>query len=140
MTETKHVYKVAVIDDNTDRYLSVCHMFKESGHDIYKLALEYKIGEITRPQIKNSKIFAYENLDDAKRWSNIQCKDEVSFVILECECDGTESIRDVSYLFKKYAILFWKKKDTKTMTAPTRSIVCNWVRPIKVVVKVVQDT
>lgn len=66
-----------------DSYMSAMGMYPESVNQIY---VEYKIGEWTYPQIKNSKLFVFNNRINAYTYYFSLCKDTHPYLLcFECE-------------------------------------------------------
>lgn len=154
---TQNVYKVVVIDEDTGKYKSVCSLWRKWGRDMDKIALEYKIGKVTKPKIKGSSIYAFDSIENALCFISISIGFQRGCTeIFECEYEESDApLMTDGFISPKYIRAFWKfignmtEKLTyirtfeyydknnivvtiKTRAAPTGTVMCKWVKPIKV--------
>lgn len=140
-----YIYKVVVIDTTKkDSYLSVCSRW----YSMANCALTYRIGQVTKPNIKNSKIFAFDDLERAISFGKANVK-KSRMAVLKCEASVDKDIKlnVVSMLSFTNVLQFWKEKIYKryhrrmlddwsspwhVIGAPRDTVCCDWVKPVDV--------
>jgi len=149
--------------DKKWKYLSACYYFWESderklsANKNSKVILEYKIGQITKPKIENSAIYAFDSLSNAVAFIGRCIGWNQHMTILECEyapidvpklVDGQISPTLIPVFWhvlgrvpKDNPSVIWKsdflwlsksglKYDILPQAAPEGTITCAWVKPI----------
>lgn len=94
--------------------------------------LQYKIGQKTSPKIKNSKIFVFANVNDAKAFVNerkSQC------FILKCDCEYSSEKCErtsASWFSVSEKTKFWNNKKRGFTNRVYGACLANWVKPIEI--------
>lgn len=95
--------------------------------------LQYKIGQKTSPKIKNSKIFVFANVNDAKVFIN---KHNKSCLILKCICEyNSEKCERISasWFSIPEKIDFWKNTNNGFANKIYGTYFANWVKPVEII-------
>jgi hypothetical protein len=60
--------------------------------DTVHAVVEYKIGEVTKPSLKGSKLFAFDNIFNARHWCGgvLTGRNKDNFILLECNASGVQ--------------------------------------------------
>ena len=122
MDDKNYVYKVVYISKrNPITYTSTVMYFRQgidSGSDI---VLEYKIGKVTKPKIKDSAIYAFDSLDNARHFTGRCIGYERNCVaILKCEYALAENVPAIvdQNIFVNHIRALWSK--IRSMPLETR--------------------
>lgn len=140
------VFKVVWLSFDPAKYFS-------ASNDLLgpTVSVGYKTGEISRPKIVGSKLFAFKTLGHAVRWVySMNCTNTERLRILECDAEISESqYSTIPALFKfgpwKYIVrknekrvrqFFQETEEKRVRTrqmwgSPPGTILCNWIRPIQ---------
>lgn len=124
--KTRIVYKVVNASPTFDP-----DTFFSWSPPVLTLGLKYRLGKVTKPKLKGSKIFVFKSFKNAEKLSR------GTDPIFKCEATGVTKIIKLipspfSYIqtFKK----FWKKGTCETlMTPPSGTCFCDSVKPIEIV-------
>ena len=145
MTET--VYKV-VRQANNKEYRSVCAFYRESISDS-DFDLIYEIGKKTKPKVKGSALFAFDNIKNAFGFAKGALRSG-KLLIMECEYGKSDlpkiyvpSIQLKSMVWLWSNINWIKDKTTQriyidsdyTCAPPKGTVMCTWIKPISLVDK-----
>jgi len=146
-----YVYK-GVVDLDDGIFYSVCHVFvwglDNSVNVGQKISLEYHLGQITKPRIENSALYAFKTVKHALDFVRYGMGGleiwRYSFPILECKYAPSVLQPYVARFPRTLTSItdFWKsmfgKKDyiNTNKLAPTGTVMCNWIKPVKIIGRV----
>jgi hypothetical protein len=120
----KKYYKVVRLNGNKT-FISA-RASQWGGGVSQEFAVQYRIGEFAKPKVAGTKLFVFDDLDEAQSFA------DSSDVIFECEVKNPRKAKYGSFTYRDVA-LFWKvrqsRKSTKEiqMILPDHTIFCDAV-------------
>ncbi len=122
----RKVYKLVAAFDGEMQ--SLCVMPKNGG-------VKYRLNRTTKPKIKNSKLYAYRNLESAKRAMSIFGS---ATWLIECEAACVLPRKKIPLRYKFGDLKsFWKHPTYKSFSGDlfTGVALCDSIKPIRIIEK-----
>lgn len=139
---TNTVYKVVYVDDKHGCFSCYCAFSSDGVRYGTKspCVLEYKIGQITKPKIKNSKIYAFASAERAFTFIKqmVYDSERSGYAVLLCETGDITPVKPCTlarsaWLIDSDVIKFWTGKISAELKGfvPEETVLCDWVKPIR---------
>lgn len=103
------------------------------------LGLDYAIGFITYPEIENSPLFAFNNLEDALEFKNYNVSSLYGDEIFLCEGEEWEGglvfIPNANFTGAQSLIQWWSEREYlaegRKWYLPEGTALCKWIKPLE---------